>query len=140
MMVLACCILPTGHIAQAQSMQPETYSDYDPDGAGKVSRRQWLDHDWKTDIQRYDSNHDGHIEKREFVAAFCGRIDFDLGRHIARCARDIDRYFDVLDINRDGELNRIESERQSLKFFALNDNNHDGFVTQAEIEEVARGK
>lgn len=135
--ISAWCILAVAHAAHSQSLQPESY---DTGKVGKVSRAQWVDHDWKADLDRYDTNRDGRIEKREFVASFCERIERDIRRHIMRCAADIGRYFDASDFNRNGELERAESERQSLNFFAQNDLNKDGFVTREEMETTARGK
>jgi hypothetical protein len=96
---------------------------------GRLSLRDWQDLDWRSLIAR-DADRDGRISETEFTDDLCRN-----GR--ARCLYRANFLFLSLDRNRNGYLDRGEAAVWSESLFRHNDLNHDGWVTQQEMDEAA---
>lgn len=95
-----------------------------------------------------DSNHDGRVDRAEFIAARSARFDeLDRNRDGVISAGDLPgiaafgtaqarmaRFINGADANHDGKVTRAELAQAPTAMFTFADANHDGFVDQGEIK------
>lgn len=110
---------------------------------GRLSPDEWRQKTWDDLLQHHDLDGDGVIKRAEFVESVFRAMRLELSinpsERLERALTDpkflrgIYSYFDVMDVNKNGILEREESDRFADYLFSLTDINKDGFVTEDEV-------
>jgi Ca2+-binding EF-hand superfamily protein len=110
----------------------ESFADYGPGTDGRVALKAWQQHDWTRALADYDADHDGKISKSEMTAGLCRRAP-----PASDCPYGAGLLFLSLDRNHNGFLDRSEMDAWSAELFRRNDLDHDGYVTEDEMQRLA---
>jgi hypothetical protein len=106
----------------------------DVDGDGRVSLQEWQADAWRVHQEQWGVDAQGRIPTAFVIRSLCAMAHGDPG-----CAYGVRVYLRVLDRNRDGFVDRAESDRDAIGLFQQNDLNRDGLVTLEEMQAVAAG-
>lgn len=110
----------------------------DTDGDGRISRAEAAAQPKvAASFDQADANRDGFLVRSELVASAEKRRGEFMAKHRAQ----FEAKFTAADTNRDGKLSRAEVDAgmpQLAKSFAFHDEDHDGFLTRADLQPKPR--
>ncbi|QJR12664.1 hypothetical protein DSM104443_03756 [Usitatibacter rugosus] len=108
-----------------------SFKAMDANGDGKVSMEEHTAAAKKM-FDTMDANHDGKVTAAEMDAAH----EQVTGRKAAAGEKTSAEKIRAIDKNNNGELSAGEHEAGSKRMFDVMDTNHDGFLSQAELDKA----
>jgi len=111
--------------AGGQPREDQTWTQYDVNGDGKVTRTEFLAAR-RLCFVRYDANEDATLTSAEVRRRLASRAVDEVGAVMTR-----------MDLNRDGEVSREEFDQDSDRLFQFLDTNGDGVIAGMELTALA---
>lgn len=107
---------------------------FDANHDGALSRDEWLEFTFSAYLI-FNESGDGKVKFTEYAQFINGPVHHPLLS--LRSMRELHAQFDAMDHGKRGYLTIEEFRDVAESFFLENDLNHDGFITEAELNEVA---
>lgn len=112
-------------LAGPLAAQQVSYDEADTDNDGRVSKDEYLAERGRQ-FDRFDQNRDGVVSSADFARASVYR----------RALETIDRALAIADTDGDGVVSREDVSRIGTPMFDRADADHDGFLTEAEMDTL----